>query len=590
MPSQTPVARAVLCAALALIACPAQPADQVPDAVDAGPAPSTRRDATRADVSLDYLDADTVATVPGTDAADVMAAQADGGAEEPRPEPVDAGESGGDACSETVCDPETGDCVFVVWPGADCDDGLPCTHSDECDSSGQCAGVPDCDDGNPCTVDHCTAHADCVHVSHHGTACVLGDVCWVEGVCKHGSCNVGPNPCQDDNWCTDHDCIANSDGKIRCVTKPLVGKACDGWNPCLVGEVCNVFGECHGFLYPCDDGNQCTVGDCGLDFVGDRQCTFTDLGEVPCEDGSPCTVDDQCDGAGACLGSAVVSEECACEVAKPVDALPYQNSGTTTLLTDLHGTTLEEGPCEGLPTDAGVGAPEAVYRFAPPSHGVYTLSVTSTEFNVALYVVTGCGESPTQSCIAGVDAHPAGNVAEGLVVVLTGGVEVFVVVDGVTPSDHGAYSLTVSGEPTSGATEPAPGCEAPVVVGELPFLHGGTTAGASDDHSADSFDFISCPGSAYGAGTGAGDAVYSFTPLISGSYTITVESGEFDAVWYVVKSCGGYDAVGCIAGLSAPFPEELVVELFAYNEVWLVIDGRDPGDAGMFGLQIDGPG
>ena len=205
-----------------------------------------------------------------------------------------------DPCTVDSCDPKKG-CVHEKGSGSPCDDGNPCTLGDFCEA-GVCKGgtVVNCDDANSCTTDMCDETGACVHVPNNlpcddGNPCTLGDTC------ADGACQPGPWPlaCADSNPCTDDACVP----PVGCVHTPN-NAACSDGDACTVGDRC-VAGNCVvGDQVPhCDDVNPCTVDTC----VPDKGCVFTPQPGLPCDDGNNCTVGDKCGADGTCQG---VSSQC----------------------------------------------------------------------------------------------------------------------------------------------------------------------------------------------------------------------------------------------------------------------------------------
>ena len=95
--------------------------------------------------------------------------------------------------------------------------------------------------------------------------------------------------CNDENPCTDDSCV-----DTKCVYTPNT-VPCDDGNECTVGDACKG-GACSAggaFTCPSDD-NPCTDESC----VPGQGCKSTP-NTAPCDDGNECTVDDACK-AGAC--------------------------------------------------------------------------------------------------------------------------------------------------------------------------------------------------------------------------------------------------------------------------------------------------
>src|SRR5439155_136303 len=184
-----------------------------------------------------------------------------------------------------------------------------------------------CDDGNPCTIDACSP-AGCTHTP---VTCAPADQCHDAGVCAPttGLCSNPTRPdgasCNDGNACTQTDtCQAGT---------------CTGANPvvCAAADQCHVAGTCDPATgtcstpakpdgATCDDGNACTRTDTGHagTCIGPNPvvCAAADhshaaRASVPatgpcsnpakpdgaaCDDGNACTRTDTCQ-AGMCAGT-----------------------------------------------------------------------------------------------------------------------------------------------------------------------------------------------------------------------------------------------------------------------------------------------
>ena len=232
--------------------------------------------------------------------------------------------SGDSACSQTVCEAETGMCVAVpAVDGVGCDDGDACTGGDVC-AGGVCVGEAiDCSDGDACTVDGCELVSGCVY---EAVVCDDGDLCTLDGcelvsgcvfeavvcddgnVCTVDACDPGSGACgsdaavceDDGNVCTDEACVVG----VGCVSTPNAG-VCDDGDACTTDDVCSG-GACSGTPpsgLTCSDGDPCTADTCDP-VVG---CVHVQI-EAACDDGDPCTVGDVCSG-GACAGVAKVCDD-----------------------------------------------------------------------------------------------------------------------------------------------------------------------------------------------------------------------------------------------------------------------------------------
>ncbi len=163
-----------------------------------------------------------------------------------------------DACTDDTCDAETGEVTHTPIDPLTCDDGIECTF-DFCDSQVGCVNAPDnsvCDDGEVCTTDICDAELGCVNSSECPTdidgdfdtdafdlAVLLG--CWG---------TVTPGICE----CLD----ADNNGDIGPFDLAVVLGA---WGPCenLPGACCNAdgMGGCQIMT-----GDTCVAA--GGDFLG----------------------------------------------------------------------------------------------------------------------------------------------------------------------------------------------------------------------------------------------------------------------------------------------------------------------------------
>ncbi len=160
----------------------------------------------------------------------------------------------------------------------------------------------------------CVTHEDCVEVP--------SKACW-QSLCEPGSktCTLAPQPgnapCDDENPCTNTDtcgggicigmavvcndgnaCTLDDCGADGCVFQPkVIGAACVG-GICLAGGICKAQGNCNSDPLICNDGDECSHDYC----VGSGVCSYQALMDnSPCDDGNPCTPAsyDKCFG-GSC--------------------------------------------------------------------------------------------------------------------------------------------------------------------------------------------------------------------------------------------------------------------------------------------------
>ena len=163
----------------------------------------------------------------------------------------------GDPCTEDLCDPSTGGCVYKPLSGVKCDDGNPCTNGDHC-QQGKCVGTQkNCDDGNPCTDDFCdTSNGQCMH-KNNSKPCDDGNPCTLNDYCLNGQCHPGkPKQCPDNPPCKINGNCNPQTGK--CDYTYNDGANCDDGDVCTEGTTCS-HGICTGGHDTCQ-GTVCTPG------------------------------------------------------------------------------------------------------------------------------------------------------------------------------------------------------------------------------------------------------------------------------------------------------------------------------------------
>lgn len=304
-----------------------------------------------------------------------------------------------------------------------------------------------------------------------------------------------------------------------------------------------------------------------------ERCLFLECGERECGDWG-------CGSCGSCGDGEVCSAQGACQPAPagdtcadalPVGGLPFVANGSTASMTaDYH---YDKGQCPGFNAKYGQGSADVAFAWTVPADGIWTVSLAA-DFDANLYVVSDC-EDIAGSCLG---AHRSGSGNERLVLSLTAGQPVFVIVDGAGNSSNkrGRYSLKIDacapacegkgcgsdgcggscGECASGERcldapdcEPIPvicvpkgdcvaipegdTCEAPFVVGALPFKHTVDTTELFDDYA---YASKACPGESKGWGGKAPDAVYAFTAPADGIYKFKLSAG-FDTNLYLAAAC-----------------------------------------------------
>jgi len=196
-------------------------------------------------------------------------------------------------CTDDDCNDETG-CTHVP-NAALCDDGNECTSGDKC-SDGNCTGSAwmTCDDTNICTEDACVPGIGCVYEPNMAP-CDDGDPCTTTDQCSAKACvGSGMLECNDGNICTDDGCKTGAGCEYVPNSAP-----CSDSNACTVNDTCSG-GDCHaGPPLQCDDGDSCTQDSCDPDvgciFSPASPCCGNGIVEAPeqCDDGNQVN-DDAC--------------------------------------------------------------------------------------------------------------------------------------------------------------------------------------------------------------------------------------------------------------------------------------------------------
>ncbi len=169
-----------------------------------------------------------------------------------------AGCDDGQSCTTDQCLP-TGGCENLPLPGGTpCDDGVACTHSDQCQGD-VCGGVAySCDGGPACTVSVCSG----VPPPNHCTLSLNPGFCLIEGVC-HGDGALNP-----DDACLQCSVAESTTSwvpeSIITLCDPLTSAECAAGAGCYIvrGEfldcVCGTGDQALG--QPCDTSTECAPG------------------------------------------------------------------------------------------------------------------------------------------------------------------------------------------------------------------------------------------------------------------------------------------------------------------------------------------
>lgn len=223
--------------------------------------------------------------------------------------------------------------------GTSCDDGSPCTLSDQC-ASGVCGGTPKlCPGPTDChVVGGCDVQTGmCLNdVSPDGSPCDDGDACTQDDACQAGQC-VGANPvvCPPADPCSSVAACDPATG--TCAVLVLDdGSACDDGNLCTTGDLCGG-GTCSGDPVACPAADECH--DAGVCDPQDGSCS-----SVAQPDGSPCT-------GGTCEEGQCVPNGAGGGQASTTDT--SSGTGTTGTETSGAGGTASAGGAGGAEADGG---------------------------------------------------------------------------------------------------------------------------------------------------------------------------------------------------------------------------------------------
>ena len=94
-------------------------------------------------------------------------------------------------------------------------------------------------------------------------------------------------------------------------------------------------------------------------------------------------------------------------------------------------------------TNMGLG-PDAIYQFVPPTTGEYFINLCGASFNSVIYLRTNPTDSSSVIDFDNYSAYCGGTGSSLVTGALTQGVTYYLIVDGMTSSDYGPYSLSIA--------------------------------------------------------------------------------------------------------------------------------------------------
>jgi len=240
--------------------------------------------------------------------------------------------------------------------GTPCDDGLPGTKDDACDATGACVGTVYTCAPLQCEMTATPNGVDCdVTFNVQGTTCDDGDPATSDDECDGAGVCAGTQIACNPTQCQE---TSVPNGTDCDVTFKASGEACDDGDNATNNDQCDGAGGCVGTPYTCTPG---TCEDSSTPNGIDCDITFT-VANTACDDGSVDTNNDVCDGAGSCVGTPYTCSPGVCEdasVTNGVDCtVTFTASGTGCDDGDL--TTNNDqcngnGACAGTPYTCAPG-------------------------------------------------------------------------------------------------------------------------------------------------------------------------------------------------------------------------------------------
>lgn len=234
-----------------------------------------------------------------------------------------------DQCNTGECNALTGTCVAVPFPmGTPCSTGLFCVQNQVC-SAGLCGGG---------TVRNCSAFS---------SQCAIGqcnetiDSCYAAPLLDYTPCVLDSLICNGQEWCIAGNCAFSN--SITCPPPTQCS-----YYQCIEPTGCTQF---FNGGQPCDDGNNCTVGD----FCSNTSdiCSIGPF-SLDCDDLNDCT-NDFCNPVNGCYHvpisgceSCVVNSDCTPQICRDVYCTPTLSCNYTH---QALGTPCSDGDvCNGLET------------------------------------------------------------------------------------------------------------------------------------------------------------------------------------------------------------------------------------------------
>ena len=295
-------------------------------------------------------------------------------------------------------------------------------------------------------------------------------------------------------------------------------------------------------------------------------------------------IDNDCDGLGD-----EEDPDCDCPDHGYVED---EDLGTRTGDAVASGSTSSETDDYTYGECGGSGAKDRFFKFEAPEDGCYSFDTEGSSYDTLLRVLDAC-EGTSIDCD---DDGGTGTLSLIDNVPMTGGDQVFVVVDGYSSSSAGSYTLNISYEPAESSDDESESgrLDYDEDLGESTGdeIGSGSTTGMGDDYSG------SCGGS------GGADVAYLWTAPTTGRYQFDTIGSSFDTLirLFLAESGGGLgegvlcgsggssgDAsdLGCDDDSGGSLTSSLTYSVTEGTEYVVVVDGFSSGSSGEYLLSIN---
>lgn len=337
--------------------------------------------------------------------------------------PIDVNCTESDRCFYYSCDPKLG-CVKIAKP---LPNNTNCTShicdpkdgsikvEDLCPQVPDCITATDCDDNNKCTDDECVISdfndplsAKCVHTPKPDDFCAINDKCFAYRCDPTIGCVETRIPLPTGNNCTEYECDPEN-GNLKTIN------LCPRVPDCIVDSDCN-------------DDNACTNDICLYDPEDpeNAKCVWTDLEPNTCNDNDACTRD-SCVPAIGCVYEPLPHNFCDDNNACTEDICDPQSINITDPCVHIMVTCNKSDVCHETFCDPQTGCTEV--DIACPVTDNCTISGCNVTDDLGCYVQS-----------AGVCGFPIGAVA-GITAGVIAGIVLAAVIGVLFVGGGAAYAL-----------------------------------------------------------------------------------------------------------------------------------------------------